>query len=131
MAMTMIMIGLGMLIVPLIGLLKLRNIKRMGIQLHAIVIENKKLIHTNRIVKGKAISYRPVLKYLLNGTEYIQEGNIATPEITYGIGQRVEIYCQPNNPKKIALVETEYIRNYLFFFLLGSLLLIIGLLLKF
>lgn len=131
MVMTMIIIGLGMLAVSLISLLRLGNLKRTGIKLPAVIIENKRLTHTVHTLNGKAVSYRPVLKYFLNGTEYIQDGNIATPEIIYRIGQQVEIYCLPNNPQKIALAGTENIRNYLFFLLLGSLLLTIGLVLKF
>ncbi len=46
-------------------------------------------------------TYSPVFQFTYNGKQYTVNSNLYSNPCNYSVGQRTEIYCNPDNPTKI------------------------------
>lgn len=112
-----LIMGLGSIIISLVNIRKGNKLKKHGATLNATVYEIKKI--RGRGKYARYITYRPVLQYVCNDVEYLQDANIAKSEPYYVVGQSVEIYYDTENPNKMVLSETVGYKKYIWFLIIG------------
>jgi len=90
------------------------------VKAEATVIENRKIKTTRRSGKNHrkktSTGYAPVYSYKYEGTEYTLKSSTSTNPPLFDVGETVEIYINPDNPKEIFVPrdKTEYIVGMIF-----------------